>query len=44
VLFLISIVSNAKHPAVSIILDSITQFKKQNFIEDKTDYALHPVF
>jgi len=44
VLFLISLVSDAKHPAVSIILDSITQFKKQNFIEGKTDYALHPVF
>ena len=44
VLFLISLVSDKNHPAVKRTLDSVEQFKKENFIEGKTDYAFHPVF
>lgn len=44
VLFLISLVSDKNHPTVKIVLDSLKQFEKDNYIEGKTDYNLHPVF
>lgn len=44
VLFLISLVANKEHPAVKMVLDSVKQFQKDNYIEGKTDYNEHPVF
>ncbi len=44
VLFLISLVANKEHPAVKLVLDSVKQFQKDNYIEGKTDYNTHPVF
>jgi hypothetical protein len=44
VLFLISLVSDKNHPAVRIALDSVEQFRKEDYIEGKTDYGPHPVF
>ncbi|MEJ7589315.1 MAG: hypothetical protein WKI04_17295 [Ferruginibacter sp.] len=48
VLFLVSLVSDVSHPVVKTVLDSTRQFIKQgadgNYLEGKTDYALHPVF
>jgi len=48
VLFLVSLVSDVSHPVVKTIMDSTRQFVKQgadgNYLEGKTDYALHPVF
>jgi hypothetical protein len=44
VLYLVSLVSNKNHPVVQTVLDSVKQFHKENYIEGKTDYALHPVF
>ncbi len=44
VLFLISLVSDKNHPAVKITLDSVKQFHKENYIEGKSDFALHPVY
>lgn len=48
VLYLVSLVSNKRHPAVSMVLDSLKKFVKTGpqgpYIEGKTDYSLHPVF
>lgn len=44
VLFLVSLVSDKTHPAVSMALDSVKQFRKENYVAGKTDYAEHPVF
>lgn len=44
VLYLISLVAGKEHPVVQTVLDSVKQFEKENYIEGKTDYALHPVF
>lgn len=44
VLYLVSLVSDREHPVVKSVLDSVKQFEKENYIEGKTDYALHPVF
>jgi hypothetical protein len=44
VLYLVSLVSGKEHPAVQTVLDSVQQFGKENYIEGKTDYAVHPVF
>ena len=44
VLFLASLVSDKTHPAVGMALDSVKQFRKDNYIIGKTDYAEHPVF
>ncbi len=44
VLFLISLVSDRTHPAVKPLLDSLKQFDNGDYIEGKTDYALHRVF
>lgn len=44
VLFLASLVSDKSHPVVQAALDSAKQFRKDNYILGKTDYAEHPVF
>lgn len=44
VLFLVSLVSDKTHPVVQAALDSVAQFRKENYILGKTDYAEHPVF
>lgn len=44
VLYLVSLVSDKNHPVVQTVLDSVQQFSKENYVEGKTDYALHPVF
>lgn len=48
VLYLVSLVSDKKHPLVPVVLDSLKQFVKTGpkgpYIEGKTDYQLHPVF
>ncbi len=44
VLYLLSLVADAKHPTVALVLDSARQFRKENYIEGKTDYARHPVY
>lgn len=48
VLFLISLVSDASHPAVKAILDSTRPFIKEGtggpYLEGSTDYSVHPVF
>jgi hypothetical protein len=44
VLYLVSLISDKNHPVVKTVLDSVKQFHKENHIEGKTDYALHPVF
>jgi hypothetical protein len=44
VLYLLSLVADAKHPSVAMVLDSARQFRKGSYIEGKTDYALHPVY
>ncbi len=44
VLYLLSLVTDAKHPTVALVLDSARQFRKGNYVEGKTDYALHPVY
>ncbi len=44
VLYLLSLVADAKHPSVAMVLDSAKQFRKGSYIEGKTDYALHPVY
>jgi hypothetical protein len=44
VLYLVSLVSDTSHPVVQTVLDSSKLFTKENYLEGKTDYALHPVF
>ncbi|GAB3951624.1 hypothetical protein GCM10028805_32130 [Spirosoma harenae] len=44
VLFLLSLVSEKNHPAVTMVLDSVKRFQKDNYIVGKTDNAEHPVF
>ena len=44
VLFLLSLVSDRHHPAVQMALDSVSRFRKDDYIAGKTDYAEHPVF
>lgn len=44
VLFLVSLVSDRQHPAVQMVLDSVSRFRKDDYISGKTDYAEHPVF
>jgi len=43
-LYLISLVSDASHPLVRTILDTIPQFRKGNYIVGSTDFAEHPVY
>ncbi|QHV97646.1 hypothetical protein [Spirosoma endbachense] len=44
VLFLVSLVADQNHPVVQSALDSLKQFKRENYIIGKTDGAEHPVF
>lgn len=44
VLFLVSLVSDKTHPAVQTVLDSVKQFRRENYISGKTDDAEHSVF
>jgi hypothetical protein len=44
VLFLTSLVADRNHPIVSIALDSLSRFQKNNYVLGKTDYAEHPVY
>lgn len=44
VLFLVSLVSDSTHPAVRMVLDSVTRFRNGNHIRGKTDAEEHPVF
>ena len=44
VLFLVSLVSDKTHPAVTMALDSVKRFRQGTYIVGKTDYAEHPVF
>ncbi|QHT66089.1 hypothetical protein GXP67_05105 [Rhodocytophaga rosea] len=44
VLYLVSLVSGKEHPVVKMVLDSVQQFGKENYIEGKTGDTLHPVF
>ncbi|MBD2703966.1 hypothetical protein IC229_25195 [Spirosoma sp. BT702] len=44
VLFLVSLVADKTHPAVQMVLDSVRQFRKENYIHGKIDFAEHPVF
>jgi hypothetical protein len=44
VLYLVSLVSDTSHPVVQTVLDSSKLFTKENYLEGKTDDALHPVF
>ena len=43
-LYMISLVSDAKHPAVQTILDAVRRFRKDNHIVGITDGAEHPVY
>jgi hypothetical protein len=43
-LYLFSLVADATHPFVKVILDSVKQFNKENYISGQTDYNNHYVF
>ena len=43
-LFLVSLVSDKSHPVVQMVLDSVSQFRRENYIIGKTDDAEHPVY
>ena len=44
VLFLVSLVSDKRHPVVQMVLDSASQFRRENYIIGKTDGIEHPVY
>ncbi|AUD02551.1 hypothetical protein [Spirosoma pollinicola] len=44
VLFLVSLVSDKTHPVVQMVLNSIRQFEKDNYIAGKSDNTEHPVY
>lgn len=44
VLYLVSLVSDQKHPVVQAALDSASRFVKESHIVGKTDFAEHPVY
>jgi hypothetical protein len=44
VLFLTSLVSDKTHPVVQAALDSVRQFRRENYITGKTDSDAHPVY
>lgn len=48
VLYLVSLVSDPTHPVVQTVLDSVPQFIKTGeqgtYLENQTDYKLHPVY
>lgn len=44
VLYMLSLVSDARHPMVDRVLESVKQFQKDDYIVGMTDYAQYPVF
>lgn len=44
ILFLVSLVSDKTHPVVQMVLDSVSRFRRGNYIIGKTDDAEHPVY
>ena len=44
VLYMISTVSDRKHPLIEKVLETADAYKNGNYIEGKTDYAFHPVY
>lgn len=44
VLYLVSLVADSTHPIVQMVLDSVNLFRKETYIEGKTDYTAHPVY
>ncbi|WP_020604302.1 hypothetical protein [Spirosoma spitsbergense] len=44
VLFLVSLVSDKKHPVVQSVLDSAGHFRRGNYVAGQTDDAEHPVY
>lgn len=44
VLYLISTVSDRKHPLIEKVLETADSYKNSTYIEGKTDYAFHPVY
>ena len=44
VLYIISTVSDRKHPLIEKVLETVDSYKNANYIEGKTDYAFHPVY
>jgi hypothetical protein len=43
-LYMISLVSNARHPLVRTVLDTITEFRRSHYITGRSDFAEHPVY
>jgi hypothetical protein len=44
ILYIISTVSDRKHPLIEKVLETADAYKNANYIEGKTDYAFHPVY
>jgi hypothetical protein len=44
VLYMISTVSDRKHPLIEKILETADSYKNSTYVEGKTDYAFHPVY
>ena len=44
VLFLVSCVSNRKHPVVEKVLNSVSRFRRDHYIVGRTDFNEHPVY
>ena len=44
VLYLVSLVADAKHPAVAPALAALKTFEKGTHVEGRSDFALHPVY
>ena len=43
-LYLISLVSDRSHPLVPVVQQELKRFEKGNYIEGRSDFALHPVY
>lgn len=44
VLFLVSLVSDQHHPVVQMALDSVSRFRKENYLIGQTNFAERPVY
>jgi hypothetical protein len=44
ILYIISTVSDRKHPLIEKVLEMADAYKNASYIEGKTDYAFHPVY
>ncbi len=44
VLYLVSLVADAKHPAVAPALAALKTFEKGTYVEGRSDFAAHPVY